>query len=426
MHITKTAISSTEIKLLISADTTELTPIKEQVVTRLSQNLKLPGFRNGKVPQALIEKNIDQALLQNDFLDEAMTQLYAYATRKEDVRPVTQPRVEVKKFVPYTQLEFEVSTHVIGETKLPDYKKMSITKEKVAVFAKDITGVIDSLKTRMAEKKAVMRAAKSGDEAVIDFKAVNANKEPIENAEGADYPLQLGSGAFIPGFEENVIGMKPAEEKSFPLTFPKDYSAKDMAGQKVTFTVTLKVVNELIEPKTDDDFAAKVGPFKNMDELKADIKKQLTIEREREAEANYQDTVLHKISQAATVEIPDVLIEQQITYNLDDIRRNLVQRGQTFEEFLKAEGKTEDQYKKELKPKALDQLKASLILSEIAEKENITIEPEELDIRIQMLKGQYKDAAMQAELDKPENRRDIASRMLSEKVINFIISNLKK
>lgn len=425
MHITKTAVSPTEIKLSISADSTELTPIKDQVVARLSKNMKLPGFRSGKAPQALIEKNIEQSLLQNDFLDEAMTQLYAYATRKEDVRPVTQPRVEVKKFVPFTQLEFEVSTHVIGEIKLADYTKIEVPKEKAAVVAKDITGVIDSLKTRMAEKKPVTRPAQAGDEAVIDFKAVNAKKEPIENAEGTDYPLHLGSGAFIPGFEDNVIGMKPGEEKSFPLTFPKDYSAKDMASQKVTFTVTLKTVNELVEPKADDAFAAKVGPFKNMDELKADIKKQLTIEREREVEANHQDALLRKLSQATSVEIPEVLIEQQVTYNLDDIRRNLVQRGQTFEEFLKAESKTEEQYKKELRPKAVDQLKASLILSEIAEKENITIEPEELDIRIQMLKSQYKDAAMQAELDKPENRRDIASRMLSEKVINFLVSNKK-
>ncbi len=176
----------------------------------------------------------------------------------------------------------------------------------------------------------------------------------------------------------------------------------------------------------DNDFAAKVGPFTTVEELKTDIKKQLTTEREREAEANYQDEVLRAISKKTTVDIPEALIQQQITYNLDEIRRNLMYKGQTYEEFLKSEGKTEEDYKKELAPNAQEQLKASLILSEIAEKDNVTIEPDELNIRIQMLKGQYKDAAMQAELDKPENRRDIASRMLSEKVINHVIAGLNK
>lgn len=422
MQITRIDNTSTQIKLLISASADELAPIKEQTVKRLGKDVKLPGFRSGKAPQALIEKNLDQNMLQNDFLDEAMTQLYAKATLQENIRPVTRPEVAIKKFVPYSMLEYEVTTEIVGNIKLPNYRNISVTQEKPVITTKDVTGVIDSLKLRMAEKKEVTRAAKSGDEAIIDFKGTNAKKEPIEGAEGSDYPLQLGSAAFIPGFEDNVIGLKPGAEKTFVLTFPKDYGAKDLAGKKVTFTVTLKKVNELVEPKADDAFAAKVGPFKSLEELKTDIKKQLTAEREREAEENYQDAVLRKLSEKTTMDIPDSLIKQQVIYNLDEIRRNLVQAGKTYEEYLKAEKKTEEAHKKELEQPAHEQLKASLILSEIAEVENITLEPEELNIRVQMLKGQYKDPAMQAELDIPENRRSIASRMLSEKVINFVIS----
>lgn len=420
MHITRTDLTKTKVKLTISAEESELTPIKDGVVARLGSNVKLPGFRNGKAPAAMIEKAIDQNLLQGDFLDEAMTQLYAKATVEEDIRPVTRPNVTVKKFVPFSQLEFEVETDIIGKITLPDYKKISVPSEPVKISEKDVNEVVSSLQTRLAEKVPVKRAAKNKDEAVIDFKGADAKGEPIPNADGTDYPLVLGSNAFIPGFEDNVVGMKPGDEKSFEIAFPQDYGAKTLAGTKVTFTVTLKVLNEMKEPALDDEFAAKVGPFKTLNELKADIKKQLTAEREQEAQANRQEAILKEISKKTKVEIPEALIEQQVTYNLDELRRNLTYRGQTFQEFLENEGKTEDEYKKEIEPQATEQLKASLILSEIAELEKFSVEPDELKIRIQALKGQYNDPQMQAELDKPENQRDIASRMLSEKVMAFL------
>lgn len=422
MKITRTDVTPTQIKLLISATEADMAPIKEGVVARLAKDVKLPGFRDGKAPAGLVEKNIDQNILQNDFLDEAMTQLYAKATQEEGIRPVTRPEVAIKKFAPFTELEFEVTTSIVGKITLPDYKKINIPKDKVSVTAKDVTEIIESLKGRMAEKKEVKRAAKLKDEAVIDFKGVDKDSKAIEGAEGKDYPLALGSGSFIPGFEEEIVGLKAGDEKTFDIVFPKDYGAKELAGAKVTFTITVKVVNELVDPEVNDEFAAKIGPFKTVADLKEDIKKQLTFERQREVDGKHQDEVIRAISEKTKVEIPQSLIDQQVVYNIDEIRRNLVQRGQTYEEFLKAEGKTEEEYQKELEPQAIEQLKASLILSEIADIEKLTITPEELEIRIQLLKGQYNDPAMQAELDKPENRRDITSRMLSEKVVEFLTS----
>ncbi len=426
MQISRTDLSKTEIKLTISATATELTPIKDEVVKRLGKSVKVQGFRKGTAPQAMIEKNIDPSLLQSDFLDEAMTQLYAHATKKEDIRPVTRPEVAVKKFVPFTELEFEVTTSIIGKLKIADYKNVRVAREKVTVAAKDITEVLESLQKRAAEKKEVTRAAKDGDEAVINFKGVDKDGKAIEGAEGKDYPLVLGSKAFIPGFEDNVIGMKPGDEKAFEVTFPKDYGAKDLAGAKVTFTVTLTKLNELVEPKADDDFASKVGPFKTLAELKDDIKKQLTAEREREAESKYQNEVVKAVADESDVELPQALIDQQVTYNIDEVRRNLMYQGQTFEEALKAEGKTEEEYKKDLIPQAKNQLIASIVLAEIADKENLQVAVADLDAQIAQLKTQYKDAAMQAELDKPENRSDIASRMLTEQTVNLLVSYASK
>lgn len=420
MHIERTDLSKTELTLNISATKAELSPIKQEVVTRLAKDVKVQGFRKGTAPASLIEKQIDPNLLQSDFLDEAMTQLYAQAALQEQIRPVTRPEVTVKKFVPFTELEFSVTTSVIGDIKIPDYAKLAAPLELEKVAKRDIDQVLSSIQARLAEKKAVKRAAKTGDEVVIDFVGKDKKGVAIDNADGKDYPLLLGSNSFIPGFEDSVVGMKPGEEKTFELTFPKDYGSKDLAGKKVDFTVTAKDVKELESAKLDDELAQKVGPFKTLQELTDDIKKQLEHDRANQARTKQQNAMLEKLNTLTKIDIPQALIDQQIVYNIDETRRELMYKGQTFEEFLKQQNKTEEAYKKELEAPAKEQLTVSLALTEIAERENIEISPEELAVRVQLLKGQYKDEAMHAELDKPENQRDIRSRMRTEKVLAFL------
>lgn len=418
MHSELKKLSETKIQLTVSAVEEDLKPYKNKALEKLASQVKIPGFRGGKAPISLIEKNVDQTQLQTEFLDEALTGLYGEAASAQKVRPISRPEVNVKKFVPFTVLEFEVSTEIVGKIKLADYKKIKLAKDKAAVVAKDVDEVIKSLQKQVAEKKEVQRAAKKTDEVWIDFRGVDAKGVPVNGADGKDYPLVLGSKTFIPGFEENIEGLKPGDEKTFTLTFPADYGVKTLANKKVTFTITVKKVQEIEEPEVDDTFAGKVGPFKTLKELKDDIKKQLTIEKRNELERKYQNELVGKIADKSEVAIPDVLIEQQMGYNLDELKRNLTYRGQTYQEFIAAEGLTEDQYRETvLKPQAELFVKTSLVLSEIAEAEQLFITPEELEIRMQLLKGQYQDPAMQANLDKPESRSDIASRMLTEKVL---------
>lgn len=418
MHTTLTKVDNTKVKLLISASEEDLRPSKDKVLKKLAKQVKLPGFRDGKAPLNLVEKNVDPGLLQAEFLDEAMTELYVKGAAAEKIRPVTRPEVTVKKFVPFSHLEFEVTTEIVGNIKLADYKKIKLSKQKPEVTAKDVNDVIKSLKVRVADKTEVGRAAKKSDEAWIDFRGVDEKGKPINGADGKDYPLVIGSNTFIPGFEDNVEGMKPGEEKTFNLTFPKDYGVKALANKKVKFTVTVKKIQEVSEPEVNDAFAAKVGPFKTVEELKDDIKKQLTIEKQNQVNRDYSSELVEKIADKSSMSIPRTMIDQQVEHNLEHFKRDLVYRGQTYAEFLKSEDTNEEKYRKEvLEPQAEKQVKASLILSEISEAEGIFITPEELEIRLQILKGQYKDPQMQAELDKPENRQDIASRMLTEKVL---------
>ncbi len=405
----------------IAADISELDMVKKKVLHKLAPRVKVAGFREGKVPMEIVEKNLDDASLQSEFLNEAIQALYLAAIKEERIRPVGQPQVEVKKFVPFTELEFTMEIPVVGEVKLPNYKKIVAKKAIVKIETAQIDEVLKNLQIRAAEKVDVVREAKLTDEALIDFKGVDKKGEPVSGADGEDYPLVLGSGTFIPGFEDNVIGMKIGEEKSFEVTFPKDYGAKALQNAKVTFTVTLKSLKEVKEPKLNDEFASKVGPFESLKDLKADIKKQLEHEAGLRAERDWEAAIINELADNTKVAIPEELVEEQKDAVVQEVRQNVVQRGMTYDEMLASLGKTEEEYiKEEVIPEAMRRIKAGLILSEIADIESIDVEPEIFEARMLALKAQYKDESMQAELDKPENRRDINARLRTEKVIEFL------
>jgi trigger factor len=426
MQVKRTDKSDNEVVLLITGDLVELEPIKQHVLKdHFAKDVKIPGFREGKAPLHLIEKNVNQAAFQSKVLDEALNNLFTAAINQEKLRSVDQPQVEVKKFVPYTLLEFEATVPVLGKVTLPEYKKIKLAKEAPKkVSAKDVDAVISNLKKQLADKKDVDRAAKTDDQVFIDFKGIDDKGKPVSGADGKNYPLVLGSDSFIPGFEANLVGLKAGAEKIFTLTFPKDYGVKALASRDVTFTVNVIKVQALTEPELNDEFAAKVGPFKTVDELKEDIKKQLTTEKKNENDRDYESKLLKEISSKSKDSFPEVLIDSEVEKRLREINANLTYRGQTLPEFLALEGKTEEEYiSKVLKPEAEERLKASIILSEISERESIPLTDEEVDIRIQMMKAQYQDPQSQAELSKPEARRDIASRMLAEKTIQMLTSS---
>jgi trigger factor len=418
MQSVKQNLSPTKVELTVTADQTFMDRVKDHALGDLAKNVNMAGFRKGHAPKALVEKNVDQATLQTQFLDRAINDLYVEAVNAEKLRPVAQPEISVTKFVPFTTLEFKATVEVVGKITLPDYKKIKMTKVVEATTDKDVEVVLDDLRRRDAKKNEVKRAAKDGNEVVIDFKGVDANtKAAIEGADGRDYPLTLGSNSFIPGFEPEIVGLKAGEEKTFDVTFPKDYGAKELQGKKVTFTVTVKTVREQELPKLDDTFAGKVGPFRTVAELKADIKKQLQGEKEKQAQRTFENNLLAEIAEKAKADMPNVLVDEEIDRMEEEERRNLVYRGQTWQEHLEAEGKTAEQHKEDLRESAEARVKTGLVLGEVAQAEDITVTETELNDRIAQLKQQYTDKQMQAELDKPENRREIGSRILTEKTI---------
>ncbi len=417
MRVTRQDSSPTRIKLTVQADGADLEPIHDHALGHFKGAAKVPGFRAGKAPAHLIEKNVNQQALLDEFMEHALNELYRRAIENEGIRPVSSPNVQLKKFVPYTQLEFEAETDILGPVKLPNYKAIKLTKKPVEVTPKEVANVIKSLQTRMAERTDVERPAKDGDELIIDFAGTDIKGKPVSGADGKDTPLLLGSNTFIPGFEEHLVGSKAGTAKEFTITFPKDYGVSALQNKKVKFKVTIQKVQELKEPNADEAFAKQVGPFNSFAELTNDIKRQLTDEKRQQSDTEYHNELVRKIADKTEIEVPKSLVEEENQRLEEQEKQNLTYRGQTWQEHLDFEGLTEEQHRQRHYPEALERVKVGLILSEIAQKEGLQVTPEELEIRLQVLKGQYQDPQMQTELDKPENRRDIEARLMTEKTL---------
>lgn len=427
MQITTKQLTPTKVEITVEADQDMITRVKDAIVAEMAKSVQVTGFRKGHAPAAMVEKAVDQQQLQSRFLDGAINEMYGASVVEKQLRPVGQPSVNVTKYVPFTVLEVKVEVEVVGEIKLADYKKFKHVPKAVKVDDKEIEAVIDDLLAREGEKVETDRAAADGDEVVIDFKGTDAKTgDLIPGADGTGYPLTLGSNTFIPGFEPELLGLKAGEDKTFTLTFPKDYGATELQNRKVQFAVTVTKVNEVKLPKLDDAFAAKIGPFKTVAELRIDIRKQLQAEKELQAMREVENDLLTDLAKKSKAEIPATLVDEEVERMEAEEKRNILYRGQTWQEHLAAEGKTEEEHREGLREQAELRVRTGVVLGEVAQAEDVKVTEEEVEIRIAQLKVQYPDAQMQAELDKPENQRDIASRILTEKTIEKLVSYASK
>lgn len=418
MHTTRKDISGTKIELVITVDAEELASVKQATLQKMKSQVKAPGFRAGKAPLSVIEKQVDPSQLQGDVLQEAVNKHYQAVIEKDNIKVLSNPEVEITKFVPFTQLEFKAKVDVMPKVKLGDYKKIKKTVSKVAVTDKEIKEVIDNLLQKSSKKQAVDRKAKNGDEVLIDFEGKDEKGELVAGASGKDYPLVLGSNSFIPGFEEGLIGLKKGDKKDVKLTFPKEYHAKQLAGTKITFSVDVKEVNEVVLPEPDDKFAVSLGPFETLVDLKKDIKTQLSEQKLSEEQNKVKDSIVEELVKKSSFEMPEVLITDQIAMLEHDFNQNLTYRGITLPEYLKQEGfKDADEWKaKELKPQAERRVSVGIILAEVADKEGLKVDEQEVAARISQYKTQYSSQA--AEFDNPEMQREVVSRLLTEKTVD--------
>ena len=423
MNTTVKYLSDTRVRATIKVEATELKAAEQVALKKLSKTVKVNGFRKGHVPLEVVKKNVNPNALAQETLENALSRAVAESFIENKLQALERPEVEVKKFVPGESLEFTAEADVLPKVKLGDYKKLKVTEKKVSVAKKDVDEVVERIRKSMAEKKEVKRAAKLGDEAVIDFVG-KKDGEAFPGGTGNDYPLELGSGSFIPGFEEAIVGLKAGDKKDIELTFPKDYHAPDLKGKKVVFETTVKKINEKALPELNDEFAAKTGPFTSMSELTADIKRELEAQKKREASDELKDSLVKQLVAKSNVAVPAVLREDQVRSIEQDLMQNLMYQGLSIEQYWEQKGyKDRDAWvKAEANEAADNRIKAGLVLSELSKVLKIEATADELADHLNTYRKQYaNNPEMAKRFEEPEVQREVANRLITEKTVDELV-----
>jgi trigger factor len=420
MKHTLTKPTDTTVHVAITLDAEDLETAKRASLQQLSKDLKVQGFRPGKVPAHVAEKKLDPLVLANATTENAMNIALNDVAVAEELRILDQPKVELKDFKPYDSLTFEADIEIVPEVTLGDYKKLKMEKTSSTVKDEEIDEVVERMRGQLAEKKSVKREAKSGDEVVIDFIGKQGGT-PFEGGTAKDYALTLGSASFISGFEEAIVGHKLAETFDVPLTFPADYHADALKGAKVIFTVTLKDIKEVVLPKIDDAFAVKVGPFKTVEGMREDIRAELLAQKDKSAQDELKDNLVGQLVAISTVPMPAVLVHDQMHQIEQDATQNLMYRGMSPDQYMAQQGykDREEWIEKEFKEAAERRVSAGLALAELSKLEKIEVTQDDLTERHAQMLEQY--PTMQEQLNTPEARRDLANRVITEKTIDRLV-----
>ena len=414
-------LSDSRVEITVTLDAKDLKPAHEKALDKLAKEIKVEGFRKGKVPTEVAAKFIPENDLNAETIDIAVRTTVIEAFKQAEKSPLVLPSVNVLKYVPGEMAEYTATADIIPDIKLADHKKLGVKRETAKVTAKDINEVLENLANSFAEKKTVKRAAKLTDEVVIDFVG---KKDGVAFPGGTakDYKLILGSKSFIPGFEDGIVGHEPGDKFDLKLTFPKDYGVAELAGAKTVFEVLLKQINEIKPAKLDDELAAKCGPFKTLAELKKDIEKNLTSQNEHKSEEKFKDDLIAALVKKSKIPTPEILIDDQVRFIKDDMSRNAAAQGLSFEDFLKMNGETEESWEEKAREVAKDRVKASLALQTLAVEQKITVSDDVVAAKLNELKDVYKKSpeALKS-LKDPNVKMDIKNRMIIEATLDYLV-----
>lgn len=415
-------ISDVKVELTISLGVEELKAAKQVALTKLAKEVKIEGFRKGKAPLEMVAAQVDQNVLGQEIIENALSKAVAEAFLKEKIQAINRPEVDVKKFVPGTELEFTATSEIMPKVELGDYKNLKVKKEKVSVSQKEVNETIDQILKNFAEKKKVKRAAKEGDEVIIDFLG-KKDGVAFDGGKAEKFPLELGSKSFIPGFEEGLIGKKAGDELSLDLKFPKDYHAKDLAGAKVVFEVKIHEVRENVLPEINEEFLSKLGEFKTKEDFEKQIKEDLKTQKQAEADDKFKDELVKKLAEVSKVPVPEILLEDQKQSIEMDMQQNLMYSGLSLDDYLKRMGKTREEWlENDVKAVAESRVKSGLALAELSKVEKIQSSVDELDARIAQLKEQYGNSKeVVKQLSSDDVRRNLANQILTEKTIDLLV-----
>ena len=421
MEYTKELLADKKVKFTINLTFAEWEDHVQKAYEKTKSKYKVQGFRSGKAPRRVIENAYGPAVFFDDALNDCFYEYYNEVLAKENIEPIGNPNLDVEK-LDENGVVLVLTTAVYPEVMLGDYKGLTVEKEAIKVSAAEVNGAIKDMQEKSARMVAKEGEAKNGNTVVIDFLG---KKDGIAFAggEGKNYELVLGSGTFIPGFEDQLVGIKAGESRTINVTFPKEYPAEDLAGADCTFDVDCHEVREKILPELNDEFARNVSEFDTMDEYKKSVKKDLLAQKTRKSEQEAQSKLLEMICENASVEIPQELVDEQVNDYIRQFDSRLKSQGLNFEDYVKYMNTTVEDFKKSREEDAKKTVKTRLVLEEIIKKEKIGLEANELDAEIER---QAAFSGISAEEFKKSVDQNMLNSMANNMVINKLLDFLEK
>lgn len=411
----------------IEVDAEQVTVALDKAFRKVVQKVNVPGFRKGKVPRGIFEARFGVESLYQDAIDILLPEVYTKAVEETGIEPIDRPDVDVEQFGKGQAFKFKAKVTVKPEVKLGEYKGLVVPAEDATVTDEEINAELDRLQQRHAELVVVDEGpAQLGDHTVIDFEGF-LDGVPFEGGKGEQYSLELGSGSFIPGFEDQVVGLNIAEDKDINVTFPETYHAENLAGKEVVFKVKLHEIKRKNLPALDDEFAKDVSEFDTLDEFKADLTSKLQERKTKDLEGARELAIVDKAAEGAELEVPEVLVNSEIDHMLKDFENRLRMQGMNLEMYYQFSGQDESALKGQMKGDAEKRVRNNLVLEEIAKVENLEVSDADIEEELENLSKMYNRSAEELRSIFSSNGYldNLASDLKVRKAVKFLVEQSK-
>lgn len=408
-------LEKSRVALTIETSAEEFEAAVNKAYLKMRGKINVPGFRVGKAPRKIIEKMYGAEVFYEEAVNIILPDAYEAAVKEQELEVVGYPQVELESCTK-DGVVFKCTVAVYPEVKLGQYKGLEAPKAEVKVVAADVNARLKEMADRNSRLVSVERAVKKGDTADIDFEGFD-NGVAFDGGKGENFDLEIGSGSFVPGFEDQLIGMKAGEEKDIDITFPENYTP-ELAGKPVVFHVKVNEVKEKQVPAIDDEFAKDVSEFDTLKDLKADIKKKLTAERTESAQRAFEDVLMAKVAEGIEADIPEEMVELQAERMMEQFKQQLASQGIPFDQYLKMTNTAEADFRKQAQGPAADQVKMDLAVEAIIKAEGLEASDEDVESEMKSVAEKYgMDLDTVKKYLRPE---DVKEQVIREKVVKLV------